>query len=205
MRKAFLLLLLLLMPLTALAEEVPEAVAADLQATYASEGEVTVLLWEPFTGELKARPRFLWTYSDVSFTVSAPFVPMYEHQVASLAKGESDAGVKRFKGTAVTLVTLDPGVDPEAYRHANRLGIGGELKLQTPKGYLYTGPAEDSRYNTRAYYVRVYGERGRFSARATSWFYGADMPMTGLIERPIGWVLYAVDSFVLPDLIGGEE
>lgn len=196
-----LLTLLLLLPLTALANDYIIDAQKDVTASYPDDCRVTILDWGTDYAWNPGSPRLFWSYSVTGSTSDEPLTLLDEFQFGTHATGASEALSEDY--TAVFSATLT-GADErhlDGLRGAGIPLLDNELTMSIPAGYILTGPEEGSPYNSRLYFVRVYGKQGTLTATGKRWFSSSAETFTAAYTAPRIWVLYAVDVYVEP--LGG--
>lgn len=197
MRKTMLLfLLLIILPLTAWANDYAWTASHMLRSDYGEDRPVIIVMHGTEKGFHLGIPRLGWSYTDFSSTYEGDFVLMDEFEVGSYATGSSGPLGKTIRRTyGVTLSGAD-----EAHLEGIRdvVMVSRTLKVEIPADTLLTGPEEGSPWNSRMYYVRVYGQPTTITCAAKPWIFGEAQQLTVRQIEPLVWVLYAVDAYIPP-------
>ena len=192
---AALLILLILLPLAALANDYAWTASHLIREDYPEDCTVTIVMHGTEKGFRLGFPRLGWSYADFTSTYG-DFILVDEFQVSSLATGASQPLDKAVRATyGVTLTGADAahlaGIRDMAF--ASRT-----LKVDIPSGTLLTGPGEDSPHNSRSYFVRIYGQQQTLTCTASPWFSAREQRLEVMQVEPLVWVLYAVDTTIPP-------
>lgn len=190
------LLMLLLLPASALANDYLFEAEKDIRAAVPENCRVTILSFGTQTDYTQPLPRLLWTYD--YHTTSRDFVLLEEYFFDSCAKGARGPVGQAFHQTVGAALTSSDEKHLEGLRAADAAHLHTTLTVEIPADFMLSGPEEGAPYNSRVYYIRVYGEHGTLNANADPWLPGETIEFTAEYTRPLIWVLYAVDLCVEP-------
>ena len=197
MRKiTILFLLLIVLPLTAFANDYAWTASHMIRSDYGEDRPVIIVSHGTEKGFRLGIPRLGWSYTDFSSEYADGFILMDEFEVGSYATGSSgplDKAIRRTYG--VTLSGADKA-HLEGIRDV--VMVSRTLKVEIPADTMLTGPEEGTPYNSRMYYVRVYGQPETITCTAKPWLSGAAQQLTIRRVEPLVWVLYAVDTYIPP-------
>lgn len=197
MRKTVILILLLIvLPLTAWANDYAWTASHMIRSEYGEACPVIIVTHGTEKGFRLGLPRLGWSYTDFSSVSTGDFVLMDEFAVGSHATGASGPLGKAISRTyGVTLSGADKA-HLEGIRDV--VMFTRTLKVEIPASTMLTGPDEGSPCNSRTYYVRVYGQTETISCTAKPWLSSETQKLTVRQVEPIVWVLYAVDTYIPP-------
>lgn len=201
MKKLIAFLLLLLMPLTALANDYFVDARKDIEASYPEGCRVTIVDFGTDTCWIDSPPRWFWSYSDVQMTADAPLALLEEFQFATHATGATERLIEAYTTEFPVTLTGHDTAHLDGLLGAGVPRLNNTLTMEIPAGFTITGPEEGAPYNSRLYFARIYGERGTLTASAQRWLSAANEEITAEYAKPLIWVLYAVDVYVEP--LGG--
>ncbi len=190
------LLMLLLLPASALANDYLFEAEKDIRAAVPEDRRVTILDFGTETDYTQPLPRLFWTYD--FHTISSDFVLLEEFFFDTCAKGARGPAAQEFHHTLAAALTGAEKKHLNGLRAADAAHLNTTLTVDIPADYMLSGPEEGTPYNSRVYFVRVYGERGALNAEADPWIWGETETFTAEYTRPLIWVLYAVDLYVEP-------
>lgn len=196
-----LLAILLLLPLTSLANDYIIDAQKDINASYPDDCRVTILDWGTDYVWISGRPRLFWSYSIADSTSVEGLSLLDEFQFGTHATGASEALSEDYSAAFPVSLTGDQERHLDGLRGAGVPLLNNTLTMTIPAGYMLTGPEEGSPYNSRLYFVRVYGQQGTLTATGKFWFSSTAETFTAAYTAPRIWVLYAVDVYVEP--LGG--
>lgn len=190
------LLLLLLLPASALANDYIVEAKKDIRAAIPEDRQVIILDFGTETDYTQPLPQLFWTYHH--HTSSSDFVLLEELFFDTCAKGARGPAAQRLHHTVAAHLTGAEEKHLHGLRATDAAHLNTTLTVDIPADYMLSGPEEGTPYNSRVYYVRVYGERGTLNAEADPWLWGHSETFTVEYTRPLIWVLYAVDLYVAP-------
>lgn len=197
MRKTTILfLLLIILPLTALANDYAWTASNMIRSDYGEDLPVIIVSHGTEKSVRLGFPRLGWSYTDFSSAYAGDFILMDEFEVGSYATGASGPLGKAIRRTyGVTLSGAD-----EAHLEGirNVVMVSRTLKVEIPADTLLSGPEEGSPCNSRRYYIRVYGQPETITCTAKPWLFGEAELLAVRQVEPLVWVLYAVDSYIPP-------
>lgn len=189
-------LMLLLLPVSALADDYLIVAEADIRAAIPEDCRVTFLDHGQDTDYTQPMPRLFWTYD--FHAANRDFVLLEEFFIGTHAKGAHGPLEQAFHQAVGTALSGSNEKHLDGLRAADAAHLNTTLTVDIPAGYMLSGPEEGAPYNSRIYYIRVYGERGTLNAEANPWLVGESIEFTAEYTRPLIWVLYAVDLYIEP-------
>lgn len=190
------LMLLLLLPVSALANDYLFEAEKDIRTAVPENCRVTILDYGTKTNYTQPLPQLFWRYHH--HTSSSDFVLLEEFFFDTCAKGARGPAAQELHQTVAATLNSTEERHLNGLRAADAAHLNTTLTVDIPGDYMLSGPEEGTPYNSRVYYVRVYGERGTLNAEATPWLWGEAEAFTAKYTRPLIWVLYAVDLYVEP-------
>lgn len=197
MRKATILfLLLIVLPLTALGNDYAWTASQMIRSDYSEDRPVIIVSHGTQKSFRLGLPRLGWSYTDFSSAYAGDFILMDEFEVGSYATGSSGPLGKPIRRSYGVVLSGTDEAHLEGIRDVAM--FSRTLKLEIPADTLLTGPEEGSPYNSRMYYVRIYGQPESITCTAKPWFFGEAQRLTFRQVEPLVWVLYAVDTYVPP-------
>lgn len=197
MRKITLLfLLLIVLPLTAFANDYAWTASHMIRSDYGEDRPVIIVSHGTEKGFRLGILRLGWSYTDFSSEYADGFILMDEFEVGSYATGSSGPLGKAIRRTYGIELSGADKAHLEGIRDV--VMVSRTLKVEIPADTMLTGPEEGTPYNSRMYYVRVYGQPETITCTAKPWLSVAAQQLTIRQVEPLVWVLYAVDTYIPP-------
>lgn len=181
------------------ASDIPSSVILDIQKENADAKAITITGWHANVQETEhnaIQPRgYGWDYRDVKVTTTGTNKTLSTHFLISVAKGSSTTLTTEFTKTISSSVKLTSG--KATAPSSGELGIAASVTAKVSVSKTFNGPAESSEYNSRAFYVRFYGNTGTWSARAVWQLNPTNRPIvSGTWRKPTSWAEYSVDRII---------
>lgn len=178
---------------------IPASAVNDILRDHPDASAVTKTGWhsgEPSSDRSGISPRRSYRdFTDVKITTTENGATLGTYFLISVAKGATATLSTEFTKTISTSVKLSVGESTTP--SSGDLGISSTVTAKVTTSKTFNGPSESSQYNSRAYYVRFYGDRGTWSATAVWSLNPTRRPkVSGTWSKPTHYAEYSVDSTI---------